>query len=152
MSRANEAPTLKFRIIRTVESARWLTEVGVRLTRYGGKINGKASRTPSGLILLVDVGMLNSIDSVEVPHARITGDFIEVNVEVYRFHGIVGGNVVTPGLVEVQLGTLDCGWYSISVSIATLIFMDPADLNSATSAGSPTSLSMKVQVEPAVTQ
>jgi len=78
------------------------------------------SGTP--LVVIVRLPDANSPDAFAVTDAHRDGAKIGIAIESRRFHGALAGNVVTTPLVEISLGELAPGTYTIDIEEQILDF------------------------------
>jgi hypothetical protein len=79
-----------------------------------------SARTP--LVAIVRLAQANSPDAIAVTKAQRDGTRITIAIETRRFEGVLHANVSTTPLVEVELGALDPGTYTIDVHETVLAF------------------------------
>jgi hypothetical protein len=91
------------------------------LSRYrAGHQGDYKAKVP--LVLLIQVGPVNSPDTVAVTKATRDGKHIRVELEVRRFSGPLTKNIVTSPLVEIDVGALGKGEYDIEIAESELSF------------------------------
>jgi hypothetical protein len=91
------------------------------LERYHAATTGPYT-TGTPLILIIRIPVVNSPDVVAVTDAHRDGSKISVAIETRRFDGPLAANEVTTPLVEVVLGTMPKGTYTIDVAERVLHF------------------------------
>ena len=74
-----------------------------------GGANARADSGP--LVVITRIDKLNSPDELRVLSASRSGSQIRLRLELRRFTGILGANVVRTALIEVELGVLPPGTY-----------------------------------------
>ena len=79
---------------------------------------------PAGRLfwVLFRAGMVNSPDRIEVRSAHGHDHHIDVDLELRVFEGLLGGNIQSTAVVQLDLGALQPGTYELSVTVHTLGF------------------------------
>jgi hypothetical protein len=96
------------------------------LERYHAATTGPyAAGTP--LILIIRIPVVNSPDVVTVTDAHRDGGRISVAIETRRFDGMIYRNAITMPLVEVALGALPKGTYTIDVAERVLHYTNASE-------------------------
>jgi hypothetical protein len=90
------------------------------LERYLARSAKPVSDTP--LVVIARLPDANSPDVIAVTDAHRDGTRIAIAIETRRYDGPLHGNVVTIPLVEVALGTLPKGTYTIDIDEKVLQF------------------------------
>jgi hypothetical protein len=67
------------------------------------------------VVALVELPPINSPDVVKVVDAHLAGSTISIAIETRRFVGPLRANVVTVPLIEIELGRLPAGDYTVTV-------------------------------------
>ena len=83
--------------------------------RYRAARPGSALPAGRDAVLLIRGEQRNSPDQVRVVSAERDGGHIRVTYEVRAYAGVLHANVVTQPLIEVSLGALDAGRYTVDV-------------------------------------
>ena len=84
--------------------------------------SGGCGSAPSPLVVIVRLADANSPDTFAVTDAHRDGTKIAIAIESRRFHGPLSANVVTTPLVEIALGDLTEGTYTIDLGEQILDF------------------------------
>ncbi len=76
------------------------------------------------LVGLVRIDGLNSPDELRVTDAVRSGARFVLTIELRRFTGLLGANLVRTGLAEARLGPLPAGAYEVEATVVTLEFAE----------------------------
>lgn len=85
------------------------------------------ARPTSGapLVVIVRLPDASSPDTFAVTDAHLEGTKIAISIETRRFHGALAANELTMPLVEIALGDLPQGTYTIDIDEQILDFTKP---------------------------